>query len=197
MKSTKSLEELQSVLSDLSKNKLVSLFSNLSSNELEVFLDLLKNLDFYKIKIENLPLLEDELKKYLLINLALRNEIRAEVKDLKTLELNIINYLKSQDLAEAERKGILTTYVIKGLHILILESKNKKYFDEFKYKKLALKYLHDIGGFQPGIWGININYDSFDEFINNIDEKTLEKLESKNNKISINDFVMLKNLLDY
>ena len=194
MRLVKNFEQIN--LSTIDLTRLRNLFSKLTSKEIEVFLDLLNNLDIYKIKIENLNLEDENLKKYLLINLALINESKTENSDIKSVELNIINSLKSSSITEEERQNIFKGYIVKGFHVLFLEDKKNKIFDEFKYKKLVLKYFHDIGGFQPGIWGVNINFDVFNEFINNIDDKTLEKLENKNKIVTIDDFIMLRELFE-
>jgi len=194
LKNIETLEKEFVNLNNLNLNKLKETFSNLSSTEVGVVFDLLKDIDFYRFKIENLNLEENEIGKFLLINLALRNELKSENIEPKNLEVLVI---KSLDALESRLKEkILTTYFLKGLHILKREEFYEKEYTEAKYKKFVLKYFHDIGGFQPGLWGIKINYDLYEKFIKEINEKILEKLESKNRILTRSEFIMLQTLFE-
>lgn len=173
---------------DINSNKLREYFAHLTPQEIEVALDFLKNLDFYKLKIENFDLSNEEAAKNLLLTLALRNEIKKNFEELKKLE---VEFLKTVDSLDGEIKNkIIMAYLSNGVHLVRID----KNIEEFKYKKIVLKHFHDLGGFEAGIWGIKINYELFLALIKEIDFSLIEKLERKTNVLTKDSFVMLANL---
>ncbi len=183
------LERLEKLnIEKIDQERLKNFFSNLTSEEIEVILDLVKNLDFYKIRIENLDIDDEELKKNLIVNLAFRNEAKSISKELIEVERNLLKTINTLP-SEIKRK-ISIAYILKGLHILNL-NKNQEIF---KYKKIILKYFHDLGGFKTGLWGIKIDYDLFENIIENINEDLIRKLEAKNRVLNKEEFIMLRNL---
>lgn len=171
-------------------NRLKDYFNNITSEEIEVVLDLIKNLDFYKIRIENIDLNDDELKRYLIGNLAFRNEIKSNFKELIKIETSLLKTINT--LPNDIKRKISLAYILKGIHILNLDKKE----EIFKYKKITLKHFHDLGGFQTSLWGIKINYPVFDEILKNINEESFKKLESKNKILTKNEFLMIKYLFE-
>lgn len=182
------LEKIEQIkIPDVNLEKLKEHFSKLTSKEIEVALDLFKNLDFYKLKIENLDLQNEEIIKSILLNLALKNEIKNIFEDDKKVEVELLKTLNSLD-AEIKNKAI-KAYITKGIHILKINN-----YDEFKYKILILKHFHDLGGFEIGLWGVKINFELFLNLINDIDDKLIDKLIRKKEILTRDSFIMLRNL---
>lgn len=164
-------------------------FANITPEETEVVLDLIKNLDLYRLKLENLDLNNERIKKGLIANLGIVNEIKSNLQETIKIEYNLLKTI--DNLVSDIKKEIIIAYILIGVHILNLD----KNHEIFKYKKLILKYFHELGGFKIGLWGVNIDFNLFENIIKNIDEKLLKTLEEKNKSIGKENFIMINNLL--
>ncbi len=180
------IKEIRSI--DINPIKLKEYFNKLTPQEIEVSLDFLKNLDFYRFKIENFEISNEESMKNLFLVLALKNEIKNNFEEPKKVEVELLKAINS--LEEETKYKTVKIYLSKGIHIL------KSNIDdiEFKYKKIILKHFHDLGGFENSIWGIKINYDLFLDLTKNIDYSLVEKLENKIKVVNKDSFIMLINL---
>jgi len=170
-----------------SVERIKEMFNLLHPLEVDVVLDFLKKLGFYKIKIENFDLTDEEAYKQSLINLAIKNKIKEIESDLKKIELKYLSTLKQ--LGENNIK----IYLLHNLHSLTKDTE----IEELKYGKMILKYFHDLGGFSFGLWGIKINYESFKEVLEKLNEELLEKLENKIRSLNKDEFIMISNLLSF
>lgn len=154
-----------------SDNKSHNFFEFLDKEEINFYLDFLRNKD----KLVKIVSEEDEnLKKYILLYLMIRNFVNSQTPNIIERKLNTLNNIKNLD--DIYQNEILKVYIISGIYFI------KENFNHplINMKKSLIKYFHDLGGIEPGLWGINFKLDILKEIIS---RKDLEKILTKNNSV--------------
>ncbi|GIW66159.1 MAG: hypothetical protein KatS3mg095_0057 [Candidatus Parcubacteria bacterium] len=159
-------------------------FYFIDNNELLSYLNFIKYLQDTEKFYLNLNLSEEEIKKCTIIYLLIRNLVNKNNKDDNIIKNKIQSLKLIRSLDDSYQDNILKTYIISGIYFI------KANIDHpiINFKKSLLKHFHDIGGFNPDIWGFNFNLALFKEII---DKNNLETIFKKYKNINWQQFYML------
>lgn len=186
LKHDEKLENLTNQIVNLTdnSNEFQTYFNYIDQKEIEAYLNFLKN--YHEIEISNIfsnSNLEDNfLKKYTIIYLLIRNFVNSQKLDVVQSKINTLNYLK--DLNDDTKNNIIKIYLLSGLYFIYQNLDHPI----INLKKSLIKYFHDLGGFEIGLWGINIKLEVFKEMIL---IENLKKILNKHKKVSWDDLYML------
>jgi len=158
-------------------------FANIPSYELEVYLDFIKNLDYISSVIENIDLTKEDIKKYLIIYLAIYNLARYVVKDETEVKLKTLELIK--ELETNIKENVKKIFILLGIYLVLQDKMNS--FS--KVIMLIMKHFDEMGIFEVGIWGLKIKWDLALDILHRIDESLIEKLDKRYKNLNKDSFL--------
>ena len=174
------IENLNNSFLDVNKN-----FNFIDKQEVEAYLNFLKNYSSLTKFLPNIKANNDCLTKNILIYLLIRNSANEQSQDILQSKIITFDYLKNLEFNY--QSGILEVYLLTGLYFI---HKNLDH-PVINLKKSLIKYFHDMGGFEIDLWGVNFKLDVLKEIIFNSDINNLKKILTKSNKVDWSHLYML------
>jgi hypothetical protein len=157
----------------------LNFFEKLEKVYSEKYLDFVKNnyevLKYFNDYIFN----QDNLLRGVIYILLILDHLLKDEENIFSLKIKFFNILNNLD--KEIKKIIYTVYLLSGLYFIYKEIEGVYLLD---LKKSLIKYFIDIGGIEEGIWGLKLNLNKFEDFVKNLDEQKLEKIFTKNKKVS-------------
>jgi hypothetical protein len=145
----------------------------------EKYLDFVKNnyevLKYFNDYIFN----QDNLLRGVIYILLILDHLLKDEENIFSLKIKFFNILNNLD--KEIKENIYTVYLLSGLYFIYKEIEGVYLLG---LKKSLIKYFIDIGGIEEGIWGLKLNLNKFEDFVKNLDEQKLEKIFTKNKKVS-------------
>jgi len=145
----------------------------------EKYLDFVKNnyevLKYFNDYIFN----QDNLLRGVICILLILDHLLKDEENIFSLKIKFFNILNNLD--KEIKENIYTVYLLSGLYFIYKEIQGVYLLG---LKKSLIKYFIDIGGIEEGIWGLKLNLNKFEDFVKNLDEQKLEKIFTKNKKVS-------------
>ncbi len=157
----------------------LNFFEKLEKVYSEKYLDFVKNnyevLKYFNDYIFN----QDNLLRGVIYILLILDHLLKGEENIFSLKIKFFNILNNLD--KEIKENIYTVYLLSGLYFIYKEIEEVYLLD---LKKSLIKYFIDIGGIEEGIWGLKLNLNKFEDFVKNLDEQKLEKIFTKNKKVS-------------
>jgi hypothetical protein len=157
----------------------LNFFEKLEKVYLEKYLDFVKN-NYEVLKHFNDYILnQDNLLRGIIYILLILDQLLKDEENIFSLKIKFFNILNILD--KEIKENIYTVYLLSGLYF-IYKKIGGVYLLELK--KSLIKYFIDVGGIEESIWGLKLNLNKFEDFVKNLDEQKLEKIFTKNKKVS-------------
>ena len=188
MKYTELIETANKIVQELNTDKLKVMFGNIPSKEMEVYLDFIKNLEYLHLRIENIELENEELKKYFIIYLSLYNLARAAIENFDEIQFKTLELIK--ELEGNLKNNVLKAYILFNIYLILQD----KLTTSYKLPRLILKYADEMGGFEISMWGIKAKWDLLFEIFNKISKEDISRFEKKYKNLTKDSFLSFLNL---
>ncbi len=157
------LEGVYKISDNLDKFK--NYFDRAPEEEIRAYIQSFDKINWAIARFENIKIDLTELKKSILIYLGLHNFAHAlnqkNNADAEELEATKYSFDLLTKLDQTNQENIKTGYLISGLSLI-------KSFHQENFslpERIVIKDFHDRGGFNPTVWGVQINWPLLDKSI--------------------------------